>query len=123
MVQDESQTGPLRSFLKQRMMRPGNGRAGVSRISVLSSGRCQGSNVWMPFGGQTPPVKAVRPTSRSWAGNSATLKIGPEPGDEEHHLRGDEQDHPVAVRDLHHAGVVALDLASKITSRHHPIIV
>ena len=35
----------------------------VSRISVLSSGKCQGSKVWMPFGGQTPPVKAIRPTS------------------------------------------------------------
>src|SRR5262249_39028796 len=33
---------------------------------------------------------------------------GPEPGDEEHHFGGDEQDHPVAVRDLHHARVMAL---------------
>ncbi len=28
----------------------------VSRISVLSSGRCQGSNTSMPCGGQWPPV-------------------------------------------------------------------
>ena len=38
------------------------------------------------------------------------VEIGPEPGDEEHHLGGDEQDHAVAVRDLHHAGVEALVL-------------
>ena len=43
-------------------------------------------------------------------GKQRDVEIGPEPGDEEHHLRGDEQDHPVAVRDLHHAGVVVLDL-------------
>ena len=36
------------------------------------------------------------------------VEEGPEPGDEEHHLRGDEEDHAVAVADLHDAGVVAL---------------
>jgi hypothetical protein len=34
--------------------------------------------------------------------------FSPEPGDEKHHLGGDEQDHAVAVRNLHHAGVEAL---------------
>ena len=34
----------------------------VSRISVLSSGRCQGSKVSMPFGGHTPPMNASRAT-------------------------------------------------------------
>ena len=82
----------------------------VSRISVLSSGRCQGSKVSMPFGGHTPPISSVRATWCRSAGNSARREIGPEPGDEEHHLGGDEQDHAVAVRDLHHAGVIALVL-------------
>jgi hypothetical protein len=35
------------------------------------------------------------------------VEIGPEPGDEEHHFRGDEQDHAVAVRYLHDAAVIA----------------
>src|SRR5215470_6612193 len=39
-----------------------------------------------------------------------SVEIGPEPGDEKHHLRGDEEDHPVAVRDLHDAGMKALVL-------------
>jgi hypothetical protein len=35
------------------------------------------------------------------------VEIGPEPGHEEHHLGSDEQHHPVAVVQLHDAGVVA----------------
>src|SRR5262245_38198613 len=46
----------------------------VSRINVLRSGRCQGSNVSIPFGGQTPPVAASRPMSLASPGNSAVLK-------------------------------------------------
>ena len=41
------------------------------------------------------------------AGEEARVEKGPEPRDEEHHFRGDEQDHPVAVRELHDAGVEA----------------
>ena len=38
--------------VEERMMRPGHGRAGGSRISVLSSGRCHGLKTSMPLGGQ-----------------------------------------------------------------------
>src|SRR5579883_911639 len=38
------------------------------------------------------------------------IEKGPEPGDEEHHLGSDEQDHAVAMADLYYAGVVALVL-------------
>ena len=41
-------------------------------------------------------------------GEQRGVEIGPEPGDEEHDLRGDEQDHPVAVGDLHDRRVMAL---------------
>src|SRR3984957_4306621 len=44
------------------------------------------------------------------AGEQRRIEERPEPGDEEHHLGGDEQDHAVAVTDLHHAGMVALVL-------------
>ena len=86
----------------------------VSRISVLSSGRCHGSNVprnvtpsALGAGGQTLPIRSAR---RNWlrvGREQRDVEVGPEPGDEEHHLGGDEQDHAVAVRDLHHAGVIA----------------
>ena len=82
----------------------------VSRISVLSSGRCQGLKVSMPLRrpyavGEGQPADVVR-----LAGKQRGVEIGPEPGDEEHHLGGDEQDHAVAVRNLHHAGMEALIL-------------
>ena len=64
----------------------------------------------MPFGGHTPPVKAIRADVLNLVRKQRGVEIGPEPGDEEHHLGGDEQDHAVAVRDLHHAGVIVLDL-------------
>src|SRR5215468_1064104 len=38
------------------------------------------------------------------------VEISPEPGNEEHHLRGDEQDHPVAMRYLNDPRVKALVL-------------
>ena len=59
----------------------------VSSSSVLSSGRCQGSKVSMPFGGQVPgtlqapiavpgpqPNTASRVAWTASAGNSAELK-------------------------------------------------
>ncbi len=76
----------------------------------------------MPFGGQVP-ARCRRPSPFRAAaehrvaggvnrvgGEQRGIEEGPEPGDEEHHLGGDEQDHAVAVADLHHAGVVALVL-------------
>ena len=81
---------------------------------MFNSGRCQGSKVSMPLGGQTPPNSASRGRSECIAdralGEQRRIEEGPEPGDEEHHFGGDEQDHAVAVADLHHAGVVALVL-------------
>src|SRR6201985_568426 len=59
----------------------------VSRISVFNSGRCQGSNASMPFGGQVPgtlqaPIAVPAPQPKiasraAWtgsAGNSEELK-------------------------------------------------
>ena len=79
----------------------------VSSSSVLNSGRCQGLNSSTP--GRRPDA-----AGRGDAGNllgavvaEEEVEIGPEPGDEEHHLGGDEQDHAVAVMHLHDRGVVA----------------
>ena len=62
----------------------------------------------MPFGGQTPPVNAVRAYCGDLAREQAGVEEGPEPGDEEHHLGGDEHDHAVAQMQRHDLGVVAL---------------
>ena len=81
----------------------------VSRISVLSSGRCHGIEGRNALGrpdaaGDRNPRHVLQ-----FIGEQRGVEIGPEPGDEEHHLRGDEQDHAVAMRDLHHAGMIVLD--------------
>ena len=110
MVSTRPHFRPLRSFSSSAWCAQVTVVPEVSRISVLSSGRCQGSKVSMPCGGQTPPVKASARDIVHVAGEQRGVEVGPEPGDEEHHLGGDEQDHAVAVRDLHHAGVVALEL-------------
>ena len=38
-------------------------------------------------------------------GEQGYVEIGPEPRHEEHHLRGDEQDHAVAQMELHDGGL------------------
>ena len=62
----------------------------------------------MPFGGQMPPVKATTAVLDRFVGEQRGVEERPEPGDEEHHLGGDEQDHAVAVADLHDARVIAV---------------
>ena len=102
----------------------------VSRISVLTSGSPQGSNVPVKFalalGGQWPPVSALRSNHAdeflgrrhravrqgdlervNGGGKQRRVEVGPEPGHEEHHLRGDEHDHAVAQVQLHDGRVVA----------------
>ena len=101
-------SGPCRSSCRSAWCAQVTVVPEVSRISVLRSGRCQGSKVSMPFGGQCPPVSSVRGELDRVVRVERGVEEGPEPGDEEHHLRGDEEDHAVAVADLHDAGVVAL---------------
>ena len=105
-------------------MRPGDRGARGQQDQRVEQRQVPRSKISMPFGGQTPSVKAMRADSCASSGNSAVSKIGPEPGDEEHHFGGDEQDHAVAVRDLHDAGVVKPSTRPRwITSRHQPIMV
>ena len=72
---------------------------------MLRSGKCQGSNVSIPFGGQTPPVAAESADVVGLSGKERSIEIGPEPGDENHHLGSDGRDHPVAMRNLHNTCV------------------
>ena len=55
----------------------------------------------MPFGGQTPPVQLGARDLHARRRGTARVEIGPEPGDEEHHLGGDEQDHAVALMQIY----------------------
>src|SRR5258707_14439650 len=51
----------------------------VNSNSVFNSGRCQGSKVSMPLGGQTPPNSASRVAWTGSAGDSAQLKKAQNP--------------------------------------------
>src|SRR5258708_33334121 len=46
----------------------------VSSSSVFNNGRCQGSKVSIPLGGQTPPNSASRVACTGSAGNSAEVE-------------------------------------------------
>ena len=72
-----------------------------SRISVLSSGKPHGSSTSMPLGGHCAADRLDRGREQR------AVEEGPEPGEEEHHFRGDEQDHPVAQVKLDDRRVIA----------------
>ena len=92
----------------------------VSRMTVLSSGRCQGSKVSMLVGGQLAAVRLDTSELDRLVGEDRGVEEGPEPCREEHHLGGDEQHHPVAQAELHDGGVVvSIDrLADDIAPPH-----
>ena len=83
-----------------------------SRVRVLTSGRCEGRH-GLDALAAARCAQAVARLPRSARAvrhvmEQRHLEEDPEPGDEEHHLRGDEQDHAVAQADGDHRGVVAL---------------
>ncbi len=74
-----------------------------SRISVLSSGSANGSiTASIAFGGNCPPI-----ASASSLEEQREVEPRPEPADEEHHFRSDEQDHAVTQVKLHDRRVIA----------------
>ena len=61
-------------------------------------------------GCRRPCSAGLRDTSRlvCSVGEKCKSEIGPEPGDEEHHLGGDEQDHAVAQVKFHNGSLLAV---------------
>ncbi len=89
------------------MVRPGHGGAGGQqdqRVQQRQMPGIEGLDILRrPHAADEFGAQELVRVGREQGG----VEIGPEPGDEEHHLGGDEQDHPVAVGNLHHAGVIA----------------
>ena len=108
--QDREDQAPLQALtvvFEQRVVRPGHrGARGQQdqRVEERQVPRIEGFDAL-----RRPDAARNRKTAdiMRFAGEQRGVEVGPEPGDEEHHLGGDEQDHAVAVRDLHHAGVEA----------------
>ena len=95
----------------------------VSSSSVLNSGRWKGSNSSTPCGGQLRAHEVDAGVLLGIGVAEELVEIGPEPGDEEHHLGGDEQHHAVAVMHAHDRGVVAVLGLAGSTSLHHAYMV
>ncbi len=105
-----------------------------SRISVLTSGSPHGSNVPLK---PSARLRRPHPAGQRIAVDHADhlrrilqrpyparkqrgVEVGPEPGDEEHHLGGDEHDHAVAQMQTDNRGVVApVRFPDDITPPHH----
>ena len=107
MVSSEALLQPLAVVVQQGVMRPGHGRAGGQQDQRVEQRQ-------MPriehLGALGRPDAAGEGDARildCLAGEQAGVEERPEPGDEEHHLRGDEQDHAVAKADLDDARVIA----------------
>ena len=74
---------------------------------MLNSGRWKGSKSSTPAGGQLAADGGDAGRLLGIVVAEEGVEVGPEPGDEEHHLGGDEQHHAVAVVHLDDRGVVA----------------
>ncbi len=103
----------LAVVLQERVVRPGHRGAGgeqnerVQERQVPGIERALEARVRRRHRRPVPAEQLVAVVIRVLAGQERRIEIGPEPGDEEHHLRGDEQDHPVAQMQLHDPGVIA----------------
>ena len=107
-MQIEPPDEPLAIVVQQSVMRPGDRGAGgqqdqrvqqrqVPRVENLDALRRPVTAGELHLGNLNGAV-----------GGKARIEERPEPGDEEHHLRGDEQDHAVAQAELDDRGVEAL---------------
>ncbi len=100
--QQQAGLEPLAVAVDQRMVRPGHRRARAEQDQGVEKRKA-------------PRVEHVQALRRPLAADrlgrrreQRRVEIGPEPGEEEHHLRGDEQDHPVAQVQLDDRRVIAL---------------
>ena len=93
---------------KHGMMRPGHGCARQQQQQSVDERQMPGIEHFDALGGPMTAGKFNAQELLDLAGIDAGVEKGPEPRHEEHHFRGNEHDHAVAVMQLHHAGVMAL---------------
>src|SRR5690349_4278419 len=107
---DEAPFEPLPVVFQKRMMRPGNGRAGGEQDQRIEQRQMPGVECLDAFRGPYATGDCNPPNVMDVAGKQGGVEIGPEPRDEEHDLRRNKQDHPVAMRYLHDPRVEAVEL-------------
>ena len=106
--QPEALLQALAIAIEQRVMRPGHRGARGQQDQCVEERQMPGIEDFDALGwpGATKLVDAGE--LNGLVGIDGSIEIGPEPGDEEHHLGGNEHHHAVAMMDLHDAGVIAL---------------
>ena len=92
---------PCAVAVDQRMVRPGDGRARAQQDHRVEQREAQRVEHFDALG---RPHAADRVDRRR---EERAVEEGPEPGEEEHHLGGDEQDHAVAQVKLDDRRVIA----------------
>ena len=107
-VQTSPQIEALAIVVEERVVRPGDGGARGEQDERVEEREVPGVE---DLDALRRPVAAGEGEAGDLigvAGEEARVEEGPEPRDEEHHLRGDEEDHAVAEAELHDRRVVAL---------------
>ena len=105
--QPEPPFDALAVVLQQRVVRPGHGGARGQQDQRVEEGKVPGvehlDSLRRPVSAGERGARHLMNLVRKQRG----VEEGPEPRDEEHHLRGDEHHHAVAVMELHDLRVVA----------------
>src|SRR5215213_8212598 len=94
-------------IMNQRMMSPCDGRAGGEQDERVEQRQMIGVENLDAL--RRPLTAGDREAGclDRFIGIEARIEEGPEPGHEEHHFRGDEQNHPIAEMKLDDTGVIA----------------
>ncbi len=87
----------------QRMVRPGNGSARTQQDQRVEQRQAEGIDHVFDGSRRESPAHDIGQLARE----QREIEPAPEPADEEHHFRGDEQDHAVAHVQLDDRRVVA----------------
>ena len=108
--EDQAVFQALAIVFQQRVMRPGDGGAGGQQQQRVQQWQMPGIEGLDALWGPDAAEQRLPGGMNRIGGKQRRVEEGPEPGDKEHHFGGDEQDHAIAMADLHHAGVIALVL-------------
>ena len=98
---------PFAVAMLQRMVGPSNGGAGCQQNQRVDKRQVPWIKSLNTVGRPVPARQFGTRSLNCLARIEAGVKISPEPGDEEHHLGGNEQNHAVAMMQLNHRCVVA----------------
>ena len=98
---------PLAVVVQQRVVGPGDGRARGQQDQRVEQRQVERVENLGALGRPHAAGEGDAAVLDGLVGEQRGVEERPEPGDEEHHLGGDEQDHAVAVADLHHPRMVA----------------